>query len=575
MLVQFFFLFVLFISQMKSQDNITYTVGVHLQPPLIYLSSPSSFNPNNTKNSDFTGILIDVFDFMASQLNISFNFSIIPSKTNLTTDFVLYYPSDYNLDKGFDPMNFYLKNVTVDYLKSNTIFKESYYIFFPSLLATLIQRVIWELFFIIFIVIIPWILLNAQIYYFFDSSKFRNLPFYKGFYKALSSIVFRETETKCGKIYSIYFLATTSVVCMLILADFIYTIANMLTRYDIANVYDLINNKANICLYKDENFQINFLRKISEIQLTIKQNIGECFLMIENMTAEAVLISEFFIKNYFKTYEHYNNIFRFYVKQNSFKVYTLLINNRVNRTLLSNVLNFNINPNNFFFKFNQMIDILDNSEISQNIFLKYISDVKYDRLVPSSILIESPILILSSLSITSIFIFAFLIIAIQRQIKKFKQNQKNPSLSSFKRFKDSKSGCNSKKNGQIQTNEANNNEMINLNFNNSITYQKIKADMQKKNKNEPESLLNSEIRKLNNNNNNEFQMISNKRQTLSFSGPIVIHEAPNEENGKSQKDINHFFIDKEVSSVERISSIKSASEMGTVFDNEIMEEEKK
>ena len=220
-----------------------------------------------------------------------------------------------------------------------------------------------------------------------------------------------------------------------------------------------------------------------------------------------------------------------------------------------------------------MIDILDNSEISQNIFMKYITDVKYDKLVSSSILIESPILILSSLSITSIFIFAFLIIAIRRQMKKFKQNQKNPSLSSVKRFKDGKSGSTSKKGGQIQTNEVNNNEMINLNFNNSITYQKIKADMQNKNKNEPESLLNSELRKLNN--NNEFPMNSNKRQTLSFSGPIVIHEAPIEENDKSQKEINNFFMDKEVSSVERISSIKSASEMGSVFDHEIEEEEKK
>ena len=330
-----------FLYGIYTQQNITYNVGILIEPPLISIANPLNYDPNNTTNSDFNGILIDLFDYIATNLNFTYNLNVVSSKNLLTNDIVLYAPADYNFDKGFDPVYFYLKNVTINYLRSNEVIKESYYIFYPSLLVTLIQRVIWELFFILFIVIIPWVLLNAQIYYLFDSSKYRDLPFYKGFYKALSSIVFRESETKCGKIYSIFFLATTAIVCMLILADFIYTIANMLTRYDITNVYDLINNKANICLFLNDYFQINFLDNISEIQLTTKANIGDCFVLIENLGVDALLISEFYIKFFLKNNSQYNNLFRYYVKQNSFKSYAFLIQNKLNeenQTFLSNVL---------------------------------------------------------------------------------------------------------------------------------------------------------------------------------------------------------------------------------------------
>ena len=334
-----FILIIIFEKTIAQINRSPYTVGLIIEPPLIYLSNPSSFNPNKTQNSDFTGLLVDVFSYMASNLNFTYNFTLLASKTNLTTDLVLFAPSDYNFDKVFDPVYYYLKNVTQNYVKTNEVLKESYYIFFPSLLATLIQRVIWELFFILFIIIIPWILINAQIYYFFDSSRFRHLPFYKGFCKALSSILFRESETKCGQIFSIYFLASTAVVCMLILADFIYTIANMLLVYDVANAYDFINNRANICLYYDDYFQINAMKLISQITLVITKNIGDCFSMIENLTVEALLISEYFIKNFFKSDRNYNNMFRYYIKQNSYKGYSFLIRNDVNITLLSNVLN--------------------------------------------------------------------------------------------------------------------------------------------------------------------------------------------------------------------------------------------
>jgi len=320
-------------------DNITiYSVGVLIEPPMISLSDPSSFNPNQIQNSDFCGILIDLFDYMATQLNFSYTLTLLPSKYNLTTQIVLFSPSDYNFDKGFDPVYYYLKNVTNDYVETDDVIKESYYIFYPSLLATLIQRVIWELFFILFIVIIPWILVNAQIYYFFDYNKFRHLTFYKGFCKALSSIFIRDAETKCGKIYSIYFLGASSVVSMLILADFIYTIANMLLVYDIGNSYDFLNNQSNVCLYSEDIFQINALELMAQVSIVITTNIGDCFSMIENLTVEALLISEFFIKSFFKSNGNYNNIFRYYIKENSFKSYSFLIRNDVNMTLLSNVL---------------------------------------------------------------------------------------------------------------------------------------------------------------------------------------------------------------------------------------------
>lgn len=329
-------------GEVHTQDQNSITVGLTKETPLIFLSDPEYYNPNNIKNSDFSGILIDIFNYIGTNLNISYNYQLVESKSNLTTDIVLYSPNDYNFDKGFDPVYYYLKNVTANYLKTDDILKESYYIFYPSLLATLIQRVLWELFFILFIVIIPWVMINAQIYYFFDSRKFRDLPFHKGFFKALSAIICRETDTKCGQIYSIFFLSATSVVSMLILADFIYTIANMITKYDISNVFDLINNKATICLYSEEFFQINFLRNIPQISLTIKSNIADCFYLIENLRVDAMLISEYFIKNFFKNNAKYNNVFRFYVKQNSFKTYAFLINNTLNRTTYTNVI-FSLN----------------------------------------------------------------------------------------------------------------------------------------------------------------------------------------------------------------------------------------
>ena len=78
-------------------------------------------------------------------------------------------------------------------------------------------------------------------------------------------------------------------------------------------------------------------------------------------------------------------------------------------------------------------------------------------------------------------------------------------------------------------------------------------------------ILNSELRKLNVN-SNEFT----KRQTISLTGLIALNEAHFEMKKKDIKNTHK----EEVSSVERISSIKSVSGLGSVFENDNEEEKK-
>ena len=215
----------------------------------------------------------------------------------------------------------------------------------------------------------------------------------------------------------------------------------------------------------------------------------------------------------------------------------------------------------------------------------------YDKLNPSSVLIESPILILASLTVTSMFILAFLVISIRRQAKKVREKGKTTTTSS-KRPRDSKQiSSNSRKSANFneQNNANNNNQILNLEFLNSMTYQKIKAELNKKKQNMEgqDQILNSELRKLNNKDQNNLITEQNQynkdflqenngrnkhRESLSLSGPIVIQDLENMD--KQQKDLNihNQFLEKEMSSVERMSSIKSASGLPSVFE---IEEENK
>lgn len=222
-----------------------------------------------------------------------------------------------------------------------------------------------------------------------------------------------------------------------------------------------------------------------------------------------------------------------------------------------------------------MIDFLtSSSEIIGGITSKYTKEVEYDRLNPSSILIESPIMILISLTITSLFILVFLIIGIRRLVIKVK----NPNQKFFSRNKQRKSKeINSSK--LINVNNIENtkkNGHSEISIKNSLTYQRIKAELKRKKKPEEEVILNSEIRKLNNNNNNDFSLNSNKRNTLCLSGPLIIFEKQPEENlsqYRGKMEDKKEFLDPDFSSVERVGSFKSESGLASVFD--IHEEEKK
>lgn len=215
----------------------------------------------------------------------------------------------------------------------------------------------------------------------------------------------------------------------------------------------------------------------------------------------------------------------------------------------------------------------------------------YDKLNPSSVLIESPILVLASLTVTSMFILAFLVISIKRQARKVRQKGK-ATTSSSKRPRDSKQiSSNSRKSANFnEQNANNNNQILNFEFLNSMTYQKIKAELNKKKPNMEgqDQILNSELRKLNNKDQNNLITEQNQynkdflqenngrnkhRESLSLSGPIVIQDL--EQMDKQQKELNmqNQFLEKEMSSVERMSSIKSASGLlPSVFE---IEEENK
>ena len=86
-------------------------------------------------------------------------------------------------------LNFKSFSETIDPIEltnlSNVIDKipymiETYYIFFPNLLTILIINVLQELFFIIVIISLPWILINGQIYYMLEGQKFHDTLFIKG-----------------------------------------------------------------------------------------------------------------------------------------------------------------------------------------------------------------------------------------------------------------------------------------------------------------------------------------------------------------------------------------------------------
>ena len=78
----------------------------------------------------------------------------------------------------------------------------------------------------------------------------------------------------------------------------------------------------------------------------------------------------------------------------------------------------------FFFKVSQTIDLFKGRNILQDIVQNRVDLVRYDKLSPTSILIESTILVLTSLTVTSVFILIFLCVGLKRQYSKLKNRRK-------------------------------------------------------------------------------------------------------------------------------------------------------
>lgn len=188
-----------------------------------------------------------------------------------------------------------------------------------------------------------------------------------------------------------------------------------------------------------------------------------------------------------------------------------------------------------FLKVSQTIDLFKSRNILQDIVQNRVDLVRYDKLSPTSILIESTILVLASLTVTSVFILIFLCVGLKRQYSKLKNRRKKNYHYSIAKNQDEKK-IKSKIGISSHSEHARNKE----DFKNSITYQHIMKDRKgehSKNFNIPDH-LNSELRKLNEDpnkknfndshsfdpkeNNNDNNFFENPNRTLSLSGSIKV-----------------------------------------------------
>ena len=185
----------------------------------------------------------------------------------------------------------------------------------------------------------------------------------------------------------------------------------------------------------------------------------------------------------------------------------------------------------------QTIDLFKGRNILQDIVQNRVDLVRYDKLSPTSILIESTFLVLASLTVTSVFILIFLCVGLKRQYSKLKNKRKRNYHYSVAKNQDEKKikpriGITS------HSELARNNE----DFKHSITYQHIMKDRKgeiSNNINIPDN-MNSELRKLNENpnkknfddnpsfdpkeNNNDNNFFENPNQTLSLNGTIKLDD---------------------------------------------------
>ena len=379
---------------------------VHAGPASIkgiaIINSPTIFTDANGVPSG--GVVFDIFNKMCSQLNVtvnyevsidimSFNRSVLLQVANGTYDFILGYPflpQDNDFTEDFET------------LTKMSLLRDSIIIFTPNLLQLLVVGVLKELFFVVIIILVPWLLISTSLYYLIEIRRFSNMNFFTGFYEAFLMICYKKKKMPKGaKIYSFLFFTATIIISMLLLGDFIYVVASMLLKSDIDNINDSVNRRSSICVLNNDYLSRTFLKNRPEIRYELASDPVTCFIELNSFNVGSFIVSASRIKHFFYTTPSQNNMFDFDIRDSVTLDYLVIVRNDLDH------LHSKLDP---------MYEEMENTYIP-TVIDKYESQPVFNRIVPSSIFSDSILLIFTSLTITSSFLIIFLIILIYRQRK--------------------------------------------------------------------------------------------------------------------------------------------------------------
>ena len=205
---------------------------------------------------------------------------------------------------------------------------ETFYIFYPNLIMKLIQNVLWEVFFVFIIVLFPWVMMNASMYYILDSKRYRKVSVLSALGQAAKDLVqFNNRKGQCQLVYTCTFYLVTGVILMLLLADFIFLISNMLVLHDVTNFKDLASKHSKICMLSSDTALVSMIKDRKEIGYVERKEIPECIEQLSDMGTNSFFVSEYNIEAFFKTFPHLNNEFRFSKSEGNIQANQILILN--------------------------------------------------------------------------------------------------------------------------------------------------------------------------------------------------------------------------------------------------------
>jgi len=364
------------------------------------------------------GMIIEIFNQICSKLNVTVVYKEVIDVTAVnstvpklvaagTYDFAIGYPilpTDVNFE-------FQYQNVSrID------LYKDTLIVFTPNLLQLLVVNVLKELFFVFFIILLPWLLIATTLYYLIDIRRFSKTAFFTGFYEAFTIILYRKKNMPKGaKIYSVLFYIITILIGMLLLGDFIYVIASMLLKSDVDNINDYLNKRSSVCTISHDYLANTFMSNRQEIPDSKAPDPKTCFIQLNSFNVGSFLVSASRIKYFFYKNPSQNNMFDFDIRDSVSVDYYIILSSRLAEFSSQAGL------------------ILDDLKVDYipTLRTKYEAEPVFNRIVPSSIFSDSILLIFTSLTITSLFAIVFLLIIIYRQTKK-------PSPASRKKSKKKK-----------------------------------------------------------------------------------------------------------------------------------------